>query len=338
MGNKNEYQSVQLMRAMACVLVVLSHVPHGDIILHSDIWTTYYGIKSFVRIGVCLFLMISGYLLLDKNDDIFLFYTKRAKRVLPPFICYMLLYYVLTALRAGDSLSARDFVEYFFGGGPNHMWYIFSLIGVYLFMPFLRKIFQNATTREKWTYCILWFVICAILPFCKVIFGFKVDLTSLFTLNSFAWPLGFVFVGACLKTVTIKKKFLFGLCSFACCVAIATITISWSFLSGEEHIELTFRHTPLYYIAAITAFMALKDIKYSHIPYCNKVILELSTQSFGIYMSHGIILGGLRVLHISPEYGHPLIMNLFATTAAVLISCLVVKYAKKIPYIRHVVG
>ena len=338
MINKKQYEGVQLMRAVACVLVVLSHVPQGTLVPHSDVWTTYYIIRSFVRIGVPIFLMISGYLLLDKSDDIFLFYTKRAKRIIPPFIFYLLVYYLLVTLQNKASFSVGSFITYVHEGGPIHMWYIFSLIGVYLFMPFLRRIFQSTTDREKLTYCVLWFMFCSIIPFCKILFGYNFDVISLFALNTFAWQLGYVFVGACLKNITIKHPGLFGLCSILCCAAIATISISWSFFSGIEHVEFIHRQSPFYYIAAITTFMALKDCKYSHISYFKKIIVELSTHSFGIYMVHIIVLACLKVLYISPQYAFPWLMNFFSAALAVAISCMFVKYAKKIPYVKSIVG
>jgi len=55
-------------------------------------------------------------------------------------------------------------------------------------------------------------------------------------------------------------------------------------------------------------------------------------------MVHIIVLACLKVLYISPQYAFPWLMNFFSAALAVAISCMFVKYAKKIPYVKSIVG
>lgn len=158
-------------RAIAIMLVVFTHAHEraGDIPYY--ITSIFYSID---RIGVPIFFMISGGLLIPKlsNVDIVEFYKKK----IPKFIFLLIFYTILTnmvyfmTMGEGflDSLSksiinyngilntSEKYGEY---GYARQMWFMYSIIGIYLIAPFLSKILTNSKTKD----IMLFLLVCILL-------------------------------------------------------------------------------------------------------------------------------------------------------------------------------
>jgi len=163
---------VDLLRVLACFLVVISHscdafVGQFDKNLPEFITGTLIG--SIARPSVPLFVMISGLLLLPVNMDMKTFYAKRAKRLLWPFIFWSLvlpllyflyinsgLDFVTTSLDAenytiGKTLQKLYLFVFNFNYDTTPLWYAYMLIGLYLFMPIISAwLVQAGKTEIKW--------------------------------------------------------------------------------------------------------------------------------------------------------------------------------------------
>lgn len=108
------------LRAMAILCVVLLHVTgHLGEMMHYNLSTIYFlsGVfetfaNNFFRIGIALFLMISGALLLGRDWDIKRFYKKRILRIAKPFLFWSLIF-TLMLIGASYFISGINFVNQF---------------------------------------------------------------------------------------------------------------------------------------------------------------------------------------------------------------------------------
>ena len=116
---------------------------------------------SLFRPSVPLFAMMTGLLLLPVSQQpLGVFYKKRIFRVLFPFLIWSVLYNLFPWFTGGvglpksiigdflcyvqrsesqsfsDSLKDIAMIPFNFSFKENHMWYIYLLIGLYLYMPF----------------------------------------------------------------------------------------------------------------------------------------------------------------------------------------------------------
>ena len=121
-------------------------------------WGAAYG--SFLRPCVPLFVMITGALLLPLKDDTSVFYKKRISRVFWPFLIWSVLYNLFPWITGQLGLSPEVILDFFPYSGEEvarqsldvslryiaeiplnfsivdvHMWYIYLLIGLYLYLP-----------------------------------------------------------------------------------------------------------------------------------------------------------------------------------------------------------
>jgi len=64
------------------------------------------------------------------------------------------------------------------------------------------------------------------------------------------------------------------------------------------------------------------------------VIRSLATVSFGIYLIHVLIIGGLGILHVNTFMGYALWSVPLVSAAVFIISYIIVRLMQKIPVIR----
>ena len=144
-------------------------------------WAAVYG--SLLRPSVPLFVMMTGLLLLPiREQSLGVFYKKRIYRVLFPFLIWSVLYNIfpwVTGLlglpkeiigeffcyvQGNESQSLSDalkdiaMIPFNFSFKENHMWYIYLLIGLYLYMPFFSAWIEKADRSKERVYLGIWFV------------------------------------------------------------------------------------------------------------------------------------------------------------------------------------
>lgn len=142
---------------------------------------------SLVRPCVPLFVMLTGVLSLPVKTSMEFFYKKRIPRVFFPFLIWSVIYY-LTPWMTGifgmdssvvyklfswaetdsqafsDSLANVLRIPYAFSFIACHMWYIYMLIGLYLYLPIFSAWVECATKRQKEIVLAIW-AISTILPY-----------------------------------------------------------------------------------------------------------------------------------------------------------------------------
>jgi len=105
-------------------------------------------VMTIVYGGVPLFVMLSGALLLGKEEPISAFFRKRMGRLLWPFLFRSVVVCAIQYWQEdGRSLSGYAtslFTGLVTGGVHGIYWYVYMIIGLYLVTPFLRKIVHHS--------------------------------------------------------------------------------------------------------------------------------------------------------------------------------------------------
>ncbi len=288
-----------------------------------NFWGTLYG--SSLRACVPLFVMLTGMLILPVKTDSNTFYKKRLMRIIPPFIIWSVLYNLfpwITGLLGLDSSVITDFFVYA-GDNPSqsfidsfknilmipfnftaydtHMWYIYMLIGLYLFMPVLSPWLEKASPKQLRFFLLIW-ILSLFSPyihnyFSVYLFGASPWNPRFDLFYYFAGFNGYLLLGYYLyryNTLNLKKTLLLSVLLFA----IGYFVTYKGYLemvsnpsSTEEDIELFFLYcTPNVLLMTIAVFIIVQKIRIS-----NKVIISLlknlTKLGFGIYMIHYFLVG-----------------------------------------------
>ena len=182
--------SLDYLRVFACFLVILVHAsenfyaavdasglagPQSFLANEADrLWVSIY--DGFARMSVPLFMMLSAYLLvpLKPQTTMWQFYKSRAKRIVTPVLLFMVLYSLLPLLwGATDVAMAKTDMSRLLLNFPSlagHLWFMYPLIGLYLFMPIVSPWLQRATAKEE-LFVIGLFLLSTCMPYLNRWFG-----------------------------------------------------------------------------------------------------------------------------------------------------------------------
>lgn len=185
---KEQIGWVDLLRVVACFLVVFSHSCDpftAQFETNKPAFLTAVFSGSFVRPCVPLFVMMTGVLLFPVRVSMNEFYRKRIGRLLVPLVFWSvalpLLFYVYlnfinpattNAAIAGEHTLAATWNKIYafvfnFNFDTTPLWYLYMLIGLYLVMPVFSAWLDRATQREERLFLIVW-GIALVLPYIKM--------------------------------------------------------------------------------------------------------------------------------------------------------------------------
>ena len=189
-GNSPRVVFLDYLRIFACFLVIVVHAsenfygaagagemagPQSFLANESDrLWVSLY--DGFSRMSVPLFIMISAYLLVPvgAGQSMGQFYRRRFKRVVPPFVVFMVLYSTLPVLWGQLDTAAmwRDLsrIPLNFPSLAGHLWFMYPLLSLYLFMPIISPWLERASARGE-RFFLLLFLLSTCMPYLHRWFG-----------------------------------------------------------------------------------------------------------------------------------------------------------------------
>ncbi len=149
--------SLDIIRIVACCLVVLMHSPMPS--AHAN-GVFLAGISYFTAPGIGLFFMVSGALLLPVKTDYFPFLKRRLSRVVIPTLVWTGIYLALNIYNSQSEINILQVVASvpFSAQGNGVLWFIYTLIGLYFLAPILSCWVKCATDKELKFVLLLWAV------------------------------------------------------------------------------------------------------------------------------------------------------------------------------------
>lgn len=326
---------LDVIRAVAMLMVIGVHCidpfyisPTLGAIPEYTHWAAIYG--SLLRPSVPLFVMMTGLLLLPvKQQPLGIFYKKRILRVLFPFLIWSVLYNMFPwftgvvgldksiigqffcyvqgneSQELMDSLKDVAMIPFNFSFKENHMWYIYLLIGLYLYMPFFSAWIDRADRKMKRTYLLIWFF-SLFLPYMAEYVSTYLFGTS--TWNAFGMFYYFAgFNGYLLLGHYVKKGNDWGIWKtlLICAVLFAIgYYVTYSGFSAaaadpnhtESDMELFFTFcSPNVVLMTLAVFLLLQKVTVTNQTVI-KALANMTKCGFGIYMVHYFVVGPFFLL------------------------------------------
>ena len=329
-GRAASYDGIHVLRVLACFMVVMVHVSSGVFESFSPVWLASIVFNAWGHSCVPLFFMISGFLLLDRGEAAPTFYARRFARIIPPFLFYCLLY--LYDKKTPLTQYARKILA---GDVEFHLWYVYALIGVYAALPFLGKIFVRSGREERGIFLFLWFALNMVAAPLKRFLSLPYDVADLYDLYPFIGYGGYVFLGGCLKGVSVARpRLLLGLSLAASFLAFAG-TYAYSRAMGRpEALFLDFFSIPVA-LAAVLLFAALKDVRVVRFA---GALRAVSGATYGIYLVHILVLKYAHRHVLSVPSGSPWLTIPLLSAVCFLGSLLVVLALRRVRFLRPLAG
>ncbi|MGD6852338.1 MAG: acyltransferase [Candidatus Bathyarchaeia archaeon] len=348
---------VDVIRAVAITLVILLHSQNDLTIQQMNAfeqirWTTVDVYQSIGRIGVPLFLMLTGVLLLQPsqyNEPLKVFFKKRWDRIGLPVIFWGLVYFVWVFGVQQQPLTANAIVQGVLTGPYYQFWYIYLLIGLYLLTPLIRVLMAHASRNIIKYALILWFASASIMPLIHLVTPFYID-DNLLTFTGYA---GYFILGAFLLTVKTTRRrllwLLFGL--GVALTAINTYAIAAT-VGGTKMFFFQQYLSPTLILSAASLFLLLitlqtpsavtatvEDQKPSK---TRKLITLISQNTLPLFLFHVIVLeaiqNGYLGLAINGNVINSVIGVPLMTVIVLFLSLGIILALKQIPGFKKLLG
>lgn len=277
--------SIELLRIIAMILIVFYHFAvHGEFqwgassISIPRLWYNFIAMGG--RIGVDVFVMISGYHLISDMGRI-LNLQKILKYVGQVFF-YSVAFFIVQILAGADNTGIKSFIKACFPITFSQWWFASTYFVLYLFHPFLNKLL-HCMDRVLYQKFLLFLVICwSIIP---------TFTTSSYQSNPLLWFVTLYSIAGYIRLYGLHSKFtdrwyfavllICSLLTYASSVIFSLLGRKWSFLAS---------HTTYFYgqekittlLMSLCLFRIFAAMKMNYHRWINVV----ASATFGVYLIH----------------------------------------------------
>jgi surface polysaccharide O-acyltransferase-like enzyme len=331
------------LRALATIAVIVLHVASTISSLYPAISKHYFltsiFIDSSVRWGVPVFIMLSGSFALENYDNrIRSFFAKMFNRIVLPFLFWSVVYLFFfswkeltdPAKSIGQLLSFAG--HQFLSGTASHLWFVYVIVSMYLVFPFLSKWTKVATEKEYIYFFVLWLFFLLIDPYLS---AFDIN----FSYTFFTGFIGYIVLGNYLFKTTRKFNLLLLISLFLTGFLYTAIRTYFISIQENETNELFMDNLSLNIcLMSFCVYLVCKYGNYAPHSTWQRMVDIICKYSYGIYLSHLLILNIFLRLGLKFEFIHPIISIPLITITCLLISCGLIMVMKKIPVLKMLAG
>ena len=302
------------LRLVATFAVVFIHVAASNwsnVDVNGIQWQVFNIYDSLVRWGVPIFVMISGALFLNRDVPIKNIYSKYVLRMVIAFVSWSLFYAILTTdtFQHGLIYSLKSHIGTLVTG-HYHMWFVLMIIGLYMCIPFMKKIVSDETVMKY--FLKLSFIFAFLIPWVlKIVNDFVGSNNSMIqkmvtTIDSnlmnmgMSMVLGYSFyfiLGYYLDRIEIKKDvqvmiYVAGILGFIFTV-VADAGLSIKTQVANSNYYGNFEVNVLLEVIAVHTLFKYHTFQNEKV---NQFVVVLSKFGFGAYLIHTFIIESMAAI------------------------------------------
>lgn len=333
-----------ILRIIAIFAVIMVHVSAQNWYktnVFSFEWNVFNIYDSIFKGGALIFVMISGALFLNSNYSIEKIYKKNISKILIVFAIWSLIYTFLFY----KYHTLNDFMISF-SRGEYHLWFLYMITGLYILVPFLKKIVEDEYLMKyffilSFIFSIIFKPLKSLFIILKLDFLKSVLFTNILDKLDMNFVLGYSFyfvLGYFLHKIIIDEKKMKYLCILGVLGALSTIifTALISRYLGKPNGVFYNSFGINILLKIVFIFLVVKNFC-ENFQFTDKqidIIIKLSKYSFGIYLVHVLVLKYLKLfvfntLSFNPIFSVPVI-GIVVFCISLLISVLL----NKIPFVN----
>ena len=336
------------LRVFATLIVILLHtagnaiVPFGK--LSIDYWWICQIIATFGRFAVPVFVILSGYLLLDRYDNLEDFLRKRLVRIFIPFLIWLFIYMIHGTFWGIKServvwLSSDWLVRILTNNasGSGHLWFVYMLLGLYLFTPILSRWLKDAPKIEIEFFLGMWLVANVGFLLLEKFYGVK----PFFDFRYFTGFVGYFVWGAYFKKYPIVISTQNKISSFSLFILgwLGTVLVSgYCTIHTGKYDSFLGYDSPFVVMMSVGIVIFFQQLLNQ--PFAEKIITEIDISSYGIFLMHWLVMKILsRQFHVNYAlYHNPIYGILLHFTLIMVISIIVIGIIRRLPKGHYITG
>jgi len=362
------------LRVVACFMVMLVHASEnfygadpsglaGNMSMLANesnrFWVAFYD-GGVSRTAVPLFMIVSAYLLVPMRTGVTMaqFYRRRFKRILPPFVCFLLLYTFLPLLWGGmtwqQSMDDLCLLPFNFPSMAGHLWFMYPLISLYLIIPVVSPWLERAKASEELTFIAI-FAFTTLIPWLHRFVSPELWGECFWNQFSAFWYcsgyLGYLVVAHYIR-VHLKWSVGRRLRVGALCFIVGSVFTAWSFwwkgepgqLIETPMLEWSWEFcTPNVLCATFGLFLLFTCIPARSAESKGTSLSgTIAPLTFGMYLMHMFFLAPIAEVMVAGDQANPLLPVWLAIPAIAVLtfvcSTITTKLVSLLPGSRHIVG
>ena len=281
----NRNTSIELLRIISMIMIMFHHFAyHGNFEWNFNEVTLPHLWYDFIlmggKVGVDIFVLISGYFLIENTEK--LFQPKKLLKFWGQVVFYSIMTYLLSVMLRLNAFEIKQLIKVCLPITYPGWWFASTYFMLYLIHPFLNKLLHGLSKTE-YQYLILMMVLCwSIIPTAT---------TQLIESNSLLWFVTLYGIAGYVNLYggnqKLQSKHYFSLYFM---VLIITYTVSTTFLFLGTKKEEWSTHAIDFFeierlpilLMAITLFMGFVTLKMNY----HKWINMIASATFGVYLIH----------------------------------------------------
>ncbi len=307
----NRILYIDFIKTFAILSVIFLHNSAPILIgeINLSCWMIGNVYDSMVRMAVPLFFMVSGVLLLNqKEEPLLIFFKKRFLKVVIPLLAWSFFYLILK--KYGLNQNINIIKEMFISlNHPQfyHLWFLYTIIGIYLFLPILKIFIQHASQSIIIYFIFLWIISVSIAPLINYFTSLSIN-TYIPMLGGY---IGYLVLGYQLSKIDITKN-LFYISVFFIATIVTALGTYYLSESSNKFIDFFYGYLSIStLIQAIAYFIVIKyiveNLFYRYKTF-SKIVTTISITSLGIYLIHPFYMIVLEKMGITVLKSNPLII------------------------------
>lgn len=327
-NSKSRMISFDLLKVIACIGVLLLHTVNFE---YETINLILYNVGVF---SLPIFIVIDGYLLLKKDNISFKYCFKKILRILILIAPFLFISFCYRLFRTKDFiLSLSELYSFIFQRGLfNIYWYFAMLILLYLFLPILKKIFDNKTTNIF--FLILLIIVNIMINLISIISKNNLNSHVIQTFRLWIWLLYFM-LGGFLYRYEDKLFKLNIIVHFILTIIVVLCSIILVFyLEKYYFVDWLCEYYYGYLIIILSVLLIVMLIKRLDLSKLSGFITKFSSLTLGVYLIH--MLFALTFNFVLKKLGYEmtsfyaLVKFLFVLIASFFVSYII----NEIPFVR----
>lgn len=276
--------TISILRILACLMVIFMHAPLPSEQTDGIFLST---LSYLTAPCIGLFFMVSGYLLLPIHIHTEQFIKKRLNKVIFPTLFWSLFYLGANAILQQKEINWLHsiFSLPFSTQGNPVLWFMYTLIGLYLLAPIISRWIENASRKEMEFYLGLWGIsLCY--PILSSFLSINQGTTGI--LYYFTGYAGYFILGSYLKKYPERI-------SFKCIIPLMGIAILAPIICKIAQINVNF-YEVFWYLSIFVVIQCVfwfQTITKLPLKFSNRIetmLTRISNLSFGIYLIHIFIM------------------------------------------------
>lgn len=299
------------------------------------------------KIAVPIFLMITGALLLEREEPISVILKKRFCKFFFVLLCTALIIYLYFLKWNFAEFSFKAFIQQFYSTNITaSLWYLYAYLAYILTLPFLRRMARNMQNKD-YLYLTGLMLLISLLRSMELLVGdYQLQFNEHFDLFITAEIVYYPLMGDFLANKLEEKKLTGKLVLISCAVGLVFVaancwlTCVWCGHLGEWEYQTCQNFLNRFiFVPAASTFLLFRFIfmKVSFGDKIRKVITYLGSCTFGIYLFERIYREKTLFVFDALEPVMPrFVACLIWIACAFLVGLAVTAIAKKLPLLRKI--